>query len=81
MGKFVKKKRNANRTRFPERAGKAWKGPLLDYKEVDLLRKFMTVSNKMMSRKRAGTNAREMRQLRQAIKRARFIALLPHVGT
>jgi small subunit ribosomal protein S18 len=53
---------------------------LVDYKEVDLLRKFMTASNKMMSRKRAGTNAVEQRQLRRAIKRARFMALLPYIG-
>jgi len=69
------------RGRFPERAGEGWKGPILDYKEVELLRKFMTASNKMMSRKRAGTNAPEQRDIRRAIKRARFMALLPYIGT
>ncbi len=69
-----------NKRRFPSRAKEDWKGPLLDYKEVDLLRKFMTASNKVMSRKRAGTNAPEQRGLRRAIKRARFLALLPYVG-
>jgi len=69
------------RGRFPERAGEAWKGPIMDYKEVELLRKFMTASNKVMSRKRAGTNAREQRDIRRAIKRARFMALLPYIGT
>jgi small subunit ribosomal protein S18 len=48
---------------------------------VDLLRKFLTASNKMMSRKRAGTSASEQRDLRRAVKRARFLALLPFVGT
>lgn len=67
--------------RFPDRGGKDWKGPILDYKEVDLLRKFLTASNKMMSRKRAGTSALEQRSLREAVKRARFLALLPFVGT
>ena len=47
----------ANKCRFPTRGGKGWNGPIVDYKEVDLLRKFMTISNKMMSRKRAGTSA------------------------
>jgi small subunit ribosomal protein S18 len=67
--------------RFPERTKKEWVGPILDYKEVDLLRKFLTASNKMMSRKRAGTSASEQRDLRRAVKRARFLALLPFVGT
>jgi small subunit ribosomal protein S18 len=69
------------RARFPDRGGKDWKGPLVDYKEVELLRKFLTASSKVMSRKRAGTNAREQRALAQAIKRARFLALLPYTGT
>ncbi len=67
--------------RFPERGGKDWKGPIVDYKEVDLLRKLLTASSKMMSRKRAGTNAREQRDVARAIKRARFMALLPYKGT
>ncbi len=68
------------RRRFPERGGENWKGPIIDYKEVELLRKFLTASSKMMSRKRAGTNATEQRAIRAAVKRARFMALLPHVG-
>ncbi len=66
--------------RFPERGGKDWIGPLVDYKEVELLRKFVTSSNKMMSRKRAGTNAAEQRALSVAVKRARFLALLPYTA-
>ena len=76
-----KKRRSARgKSRFPSRAGKDWKGPIMDYKEVDLLRKFLTASSKMMSRKRAGTSAREQRDIRRAIKRARFMALLPFAG-
>ena len=67
--------------RFPARGNKSWKGPIVDYKEVDLLRRFLTASSKMMSRKRAGTSAAEQRDLRRAIKRARFLALLPFTGT
>jgi len=66
--------------RFPERGGFDWEGPLVDYKEVELLRKFLTSSNKMMSRKRAGTSAREQRALQLAVKRARFIGLVPYTG-
>ena len=66
--------------RFPERSRRDWEGPLVDYKEVELLRKFVTTSNKLMSRKRAGTSAREQRALKLAVKRARFLALVPYTG-
>ena len=66
--------------RFPNRRGKDWEGPLVDYKEVELLRKFVTTSNKLMSRKRGGTSAREQRALQVALKRARFMALVPYTG-
>lgn len=66
--------------RFPERGGNDWVGPLVDYKEIDLLRKFLTSSSKMMSRKRGGTNAQEQKALKLAVKRARFMALIPYRG-
>ncbi len=67
---------------FPGRGRRhAWKGPLIDYKEVELLRKFMTGSSKIMSRKRSGTNTQEQRALKLAVKRARFLALVPFTGT
>lgn len=80
-GQKRKAQAQKGRTRFPDRGGKDWKGPLVDYKEIELLRKFLTASSKVMSRKRAGTNAREQRALALAIKRARFLALLPYTGT
>ena len=67
--------------RFPERSGKDWHGPLVMYREVDLLRKFMTSSAKVMSRKRGGTTAKEQSAVRTAIKHARFLALVPYTGT
>jgi small subunit ribosomal protein S18 len=70
----------ASKRRFYDRGGPEWKGPVVDYKEVELLRRFMTASSKMMSRKRAGTSASEQRDIRRAIKRARFMALLPFTG-
>jgi len=66
--------------RFPDRGGPGWVGPLVDYKEIDLLRKFLTSSSKLMSRKRAGANSQEQRALKLAIKRARFLALIPYRG-
>jgi len=76
----ARRRRRSQKSRFPDRDSADWNGPIVDYKEVELLRKFLTVSNKMMSRKRAGTNATEQRDVRRAIKRARFMALLPYTG-
>ena len=67
--------------RFPERSGPDWMGPLVDYKEVELLRKFLTPSSKLMSRRRAGTSTQEERALKLAVKRGRFLALIPYFGT
>ena len=69
------------RVRFPDRSGPDWVGALIDYKEVDLIRKFLTPTSKLMSRRRAGTNTQEQRALKIAVKRARFLALMPYAGT
>ena len=67
--------------RVPERGGPDWVGPLIDYKEVEMLRKFLTTSSKLTSRKRGGTTTQEQRALKLAIKRARYLSLLPYRGT
>lgn len=51
----------------------------IDYKDVEILRKLLTSQGKMFSRKRAGNCARHQRQLKKAIKRARFMSLLSYV--
>ncbi len=81
-GGMAKKKPRGPRAkrRFNDRGGKEWKGPIVDYKEVDLLRRFLTASHKIMSRKRAGTNAAEQRDLKRAIKYARYMGLLQYTG-
>jgi ribosomal protein S18 len=66
--------------RFPDRGGPGWVGPLVSYKEIELLRKFLTSSSKLMSRKRAGTDTQEQKALKLAVKQARFLALLPYRG-
>ena len=68
------------RRRFPDRGGKGWTGPIVDYKELDVLRRFLTASHKIMSRKRAGTSAAEQRDLKRAIKYARYMGLLQYTG-
>ena len=66
--------------RFPDRGGPNWVGPLVSYREVELLRKFLTSSSKLMSRKRGGASTQEQRALKLAVKQARFMALLPYRG-
>ncbi|GAB5046036.1 30S ribosomal protein S18 [Thermodesulfovibrio sp. TK110] len=51
----------------------------IDYKNVKMLRSFMTERGKILSRKMTGTCSKHQRQLTRAIKRARAIALLPYI--
>jgi small subunit ribosomal protein S18 len=50
----------------------------IDYKDVDVLKDFITETGKVMPARLTGTKARYQRQLSTAIKRARFLALLPY---
>jgi small subunit ribosomal protein S18 len=50
----------------------------IDYKDVDLLQKFVTDTGKIVPSRITGTQAKFQRQLTLAIKRARFLALLPY---
>ncbi|MEQ8769520.1 MAG: 30S ribosomal protein S18 [Phycisphaerales bacterium] len=49
----------------------------VDYKDIEALRRSMTPNGKIYGRKRLATNARQQRMVAQAIKRARFMGLLP----
>lgn len=50
----------------------------IDYKDVDLLRKFISERGKILPRRVTGTKAKYQRMLTVAIKRARQMALLPY---
>ncbi len=52
----------------------------IDYKDVDLLRDFVTDTGKIISRRMTGTSSKYQRQLATAIKRARYLALLPYTN-
>jgi len=52
----------------------------IDYKDVELLRRFITPSARMQSRKRTDVTAKNQRKLAMAIKRARFMGLLPYIA-
>ena len=49
----------------------------VDYKDIDTLQKLLTHRGKIFSRKRSGNCASCQRKVKRAIKRARFMALLP----
>jgi len=49
----------------------------IDYKDVDLLRQYVTNRGKIRPRRKTGVCARHQRRLALAIKRARHLALLP----
>ncbi|MBC7880131.1 MAG: 30S ribosomal protein S18 [Anaerolineae bacterium] len=52
----------------------------IDYKDVDLLRKFITERGKILPRRITTLTAKQQRDLTVAIKRARIMALLPFVN-
>jgi small subunit ribosomal protein S18 len=52
----------------------------IDYKDADVLRRFITERGKILPRRLTGTCAKHQRALALAIKRARVIALLPFVA-
>ena len=52
----------------------------IDYKDVELLNKFLNPHARIISRKRTGITAKHQRNLAMAIKRSRFMGLLPFVS-
>ncbi len=50
----------------------------IDYKDVELLKGFISETGKIVPCRITGTKARYQRQLSRAIKRARYLALLPY---
>jgi small subunit ribosomal protein S18 len=57
-------------------SGKA--APKIDYKDPNLLKRFISERGKIMPSRITAVSAKKQRELAQAIKRARFLALLPY---
>ena len=51
----------------------------IDYKDTESLKKMISQNGKILSRKRTGVNAMEQRMLARAVKRARYMSLLPYI--
>ena len=75
--KFGRNRKNRCRFCTPEGCPRP---AYVDYKDVGLLKKLCTNQSKMFSRKRSGNCAAFQRASSDAIKRARFMALVPYVG-
>jgi small subunit ribosomal protein S18 len=56
------------------------KNVLIDYKQVDMLRRYVTEDGKIRPRRQTGTCAKHQRELAVAIKRARHLAFLPYIS-
>ena len=52
----------------------------IDYKDLEILKKFLNPSGKIMSHRRTGVSLKNQRKLATAIKNARFLGLLPFVA-
>ena len=65
---------------FKKRLSPIKPGNPIDYKDVDLLKKFITERGKILPRRLTGLTAKQQRDLTNAVKRARIVALLPFVN-
>ena len=78
-----KERNDKMRARRPKRKACAFcvdKVEFIDYKDVAKLRKFISERAKILPRRVTGTCAAHQRELTTAIKRARYVALLPYVA-
>jgi small subunit ribosomal protein S18 len=50
----------------------------IDYKDLNILKNYITETGKIVPSRISGTNAKYQRQLSTAIKRARYLALIPY---
>ena len=52
---------------------------VVDYKDPDLLDRYLTDRGKILPRRATGACTRHQRQVAEAVKRARFLALIPYI--
>jgi len=52
----------------------------IDYKNTDLLSRYVSSKGKIVSRRSSGNCAKHQRKVAREVKRARFLALMPYVG-
>jgi small subunit ribosomal protein S18 len=80
-GKLLKKKKKRSRIITPTQSKLTKEQKIfLDYKDVDTLSKFVSGMGKILPRKRTGATHAEQGLIRDAVKLARFMGLLPFVN-
>lgn len=52
----------------------------IDYKDIDILKRFLNPNGRIMSHKRTGVSSKNQRALALAVKQARFMGLLPYIA-
>jgi ribosomal protein S18 len=72
--------RDSRRAPLPTIAGRTCEESVPDYKDVENLKRFLNGQAQIYSRKRTGYCAQCQKALKQAVKRARHVGLLPFVG-
>ncbi len=91
MARFSKKSKFKQRKRAKAKVRGKRKDPLMvngqrprpmfvDYKDIELLKKLTSRQGKIISRRKTGCSAASQHAVAAAIKRARFMALLPYVA-
>jgi small subunit ribosomal protein S18 len=52
----------------------------IDFKDIEILKKFINPNGRIISKNRSGLTAKHQREVAAAIKRARFMGLLPYIA-
>jgi small subunit ribosomal protein S18 len=76
---MAKIRKNNRRCRFTQ-DGQSPRPAFVDYKNVELLKKMMSGHGKILGRRRTNNSAVFQRAVAVAVKRARYMGLLPYVG-
>tara|TARA_A100001037_G_scaffold280968_1_gene284211 strand:+ start:1015 stop:1281 length:267 start_codon:yes stop_codon:yes gene_type:complete len=76
--KGFKRKKNLNRNKNRYCFFTAKGIEKIDYKDIDILKKYITETGKIIPSRITGTKSHYQKQLAVAIKRARYLALLPY---
>ncbi len=65
---------------FRKRLSPIKPGTVIDYKDIELLRRFITERGKILPRRITGLTSKQQRDLTQSVKQARIVALLPFIN-
>lgn len=74
-------KKKVKQVRFRKSCAFCKKDAEIDYKDIDLLSRYVSSKGKIVSRRISGNCAKHQRKLAQEVKRARFLSLIPYTGS